>query len=1140
MGDRIDSKIEDHRRDPDPHPRLSAAISARLTELDERISAIDGAGDEDDSVSIGSAMPKPVSLDQSASPGTPNGKASAEDHRHELELPPEIERLASITGDGLVQLDGDDAQGTQDPMVTGTMTAGTLSATNQAGTGQRAVLAQDDGTQRAEAKITWVPGDPIALPWIGFWDMEGAATNPTGGAGNAFTSACPGYPGYALAPWETTTPLSGSQSARIPASGLYARYATWTPVAYDVFTVGGIFTDGVMEFGKANAGDPAHGDEPEFRISAFGAANGGVRICASTQVDISPVPELVGGAAHLTWVINKTALTVRLYVNGVFREQVTLNTPAFTPSTIGCYGSYFPGTQYDNVFVVNGLLSDTQIAELAAGVAWNAITLLDDGHARLELGADAAFRVIDHAGTGRRMVTADTEGDYAPVDKVHYEEGSSTTTGTVIGSATTGLPTSGSVGYFSAGASLVAGTYRLTYTGGAWNNIGLGSNWRTAVYIRSNGVDIIGYTVPGTPFASSAAAVTASAGAFVDFTHAGGPIGIFINDSPLADNTGTAVTCQLTQLTTTVPDKLTVGPAADLLVYDHAGSTVRMLAAALDGTHAPVAQITWSASKLNIVDSASATNVSVTLQNTDPSRGSHYYALNAASVGIQLASQGSAAAGSVFGQTRAGASELIAYSSPTKVLIGSATAGAWYFGISTNEEARMETTGWTFRQAVKETALAGTGQRMMTAAAADGAHAAVSSVVWTGTSLVIGTDPGGSEPFRVGGAARIAGALILAGALSGVTTITASGALTDTITDAATNTVVAPVIVGHNSSATPVAGFGSLIQLQAKSSTTNDQGVARLRGEWVDATHATRRARVSLWACDATNFREGLRVESDGSLAHVAVLNTLVIGTDPGGSENLRVGGSARISGAVFLLAGFNASHVASIGNAVTLSPTCTSLNGQAIFSQPIMSFAADSANRSRGAAFDFRTAAGSTFNLTNALAADNCVASFGFVHQGTGTINDFAGLTVNLANNSSGIVNTWRGIRINCSTPGSTVNYIGLDLQAITTVSGYNYGIQIGSVSGGTDARAITTGSGRVVFGDTTAATSTVAAAVVSFGGGAFAKELITGLGLWLVDGQTAPSATSGYAKVYVDTADGDLKIIFGDGTIKTIVTDT
>jgi len=44
----------------------------------------------------------------------------------------------------------------------------------------------------------------------------------------------------------------------------------------------------------------------------------------------------------------------------------------------------------------------------------------------------------------------------------------------------------------------------------------------------------------------------------------------------------------------------------------------------------------------------------------------------------------------------------------------------------------------------------------------------------------------------------------------------------------------------------------------------------------------------------------------------------------------------------------------------------------------------------------------------------------------------------------------------------------------------------------------------------------------------------------LSIVDGMTAPSATSGWAKIFVDSADGDLKVIFGDGTTKTIVVDT
>jgi hypothetical protein len=42
------------------------------------------------------------------------------------------------------------------------------------------------------------------------------------------------------------------------------------------------------------------------------------------------------------------------------------------------------------------------------------------------------------------------------------------------------------------------------------------------------------------------------------------------------------------------------------------------------------------------------------------------------------------------------------------------------------------------------------------------------------------------------------------------------------------------------------------------------------------------------------------------------------------------------------------------------------------------------------------------------------------------------------------------------------------------------------------------------------------------------------------MVDGVTEPAATVGQAKLYVDAADGDLKVKFGDGTVKTIVTDT
>jgi hypothetical protein len=42
------------------------------------------------------------------------------------------------------------------------------------------------------------------------------------------------------------------------------------------------------------------------------------------------------------------------------------------------------------------------------------------------------------------------------------------------------------------------------------------------------------------------------------------------------------------------------------------------------------------------------------------------------------------------------------------------------------------------------------------------------------------------------------------------------------------------------------------------------------------------------------------------------------------------------------------------------------------------------------------------------------------------------------------------------------------------------------------------------------------------------------------VTDGITAPTAIVGLAFIYVDTADGDLKVRFGDGTTKTIATDT
>jgi len=48
------------------------------------------------------------------------------------------------------------------------------------------------------------------------------------------------------------------------------------------------------------------------------------------------------------------------------------------------------------------------------------------------------------------------------------------------------------------------------------------------------------------------------------------------------------------------------------------------------------------------------------------------------------------------------------------------------------------------------------------------------------------------------------------------------------------------------------------------------------------------------------------------------------------------------------------------------------------------------------------------------------------------------------------------------------------------------------------------------------------------------------TGSHFTLADGVTGVGATAGKAKLYIDALTGDFMIVFGDGTVKTICTDT
>lgn len=88
--------------------------------------------------------------------------------------------------------------------------------------------------------------------------------------------------------------------------------------------------------------------------------------------------------------------------------------------------------------------------------------------------------------------------------------------------------------------------------------------------------------------------------------------------------------------------------------------------------------------------------------------------------------------------------------------------------------------------------------------------------------------------------------------------------------------------------------------------------------------------------------------------------------------------------------------------------------------------------------------------------------------------------------------------------------------------------GTDIGRVDGidlEVDASAVTVEDGVAVVDFQVAVAAALAAGV--------AKLVIT-------DGITAPGTVSGKTSIYVDTADGDLKAKFGDGTTKVVSADT
>lgn len=96
------------------------------------------------------------------------------------------------------------------------------------------------------------------------------------------------------------------------------------------------------------------------------------------------------------------------------------------------------------------------------------------------------------------------------------------------------------------------------------------------------------------------------------------------------------------------------------------------------------------------------------------------------------------------------------------------------------------------------------------------------------------------------------------------------------------------VAITHNSTGTPGVGFGAHLLFNAQTDTTVNQNVAMLDATWSSATHGSRKGQIMLRAYDATTFRTGLTVGSNGSASVVSVY-----GVTPVVRATTAIGGSS-------------------------------------------------------------------------------------------------------------------------------------------------------------------------------------------------------------------------------------------------------
>lgn len=139
---------------------------------------------------------------------------------------------------------------------------------------------------------------------------------------------------------------------------------------------------------------------------------------------------------------------------------------------------------------------------------------------------------------------------------------------------------------------------------------------------------------------------------------------------------------------------------------------------------------------------------------------------------------------------------------------------------------------------------------------------AINGVNFDGSAAITVTAAAGTLTGTTLNSTVVTSSLTSVGTLNGLTTI---------LSDSGTNTAATVVTIGHNTSGTAAASFGSIAKFQLQDSTTASTEAADITTTWATATHASRKARQVHNVYD-TAIREAFRIEASGSAAMIGFL----------------------------------------------------------------------------------------------------------------------------------------------------------------------------------------------------------------------------------------------------------------------------